>query len=194
MFAKGRMIARKEKFSNWWMRYLSWNECQWTLQMVSQYWCRLWFWCRQVIRHYLSQCWPSRMSSYGVTRPQWVNDFLTLCCTSWRHILHMKHYNEAYKQITGDQMFVQQHVTGKDGKKMKTHSKRCGPAKIYILICMFVRLVWKSTCLYIKLRCIGVKFDEDMSEYSWVCVILYLDRQTNKPSNEYTRQNANFGK
>ena len=30
-------------------------------------------WCRQATGHYLSQCWPSSMSSYGVTRPQWVN-------------------------------------------------------------------------------------------------------------------------
>ena len=30
-------------------------------------------WCRQATSHYLSQCWPSSMSPYGVTRPQWVN-------------------------------------------------------------------------------------------------------------------------
>ena len=30
-------------------------------------------WCRQVTSHYLSQCWPSSMSPFGVTRPQWVN-------------------------------------------------------------------------------------------------------------------------
>ena len=30
-------------------------------------------WCRQAPSHYLSQCWPSSMSPYGVTRPQWVN-------------------------------------------------------------------------------------------------------------------------
>ena len=28
-------------------------------------------WCRQATSHYLSQCWPSSMSPYGVTRPQW---------------------------------------------------------------------------------------------------------------------------
>ena len=27
-------------------------------------------WCRQAINHYLSQCWLSFMSPYGVTRPQ----------------------------------------------------------------------------------------------------------------------------
>ena len=30
-------------------------------------------WCRQATSHYLSQCWPRSLSSYGVTRPQWVN-------------------------------------------------------------------------------------------------------------------------
>ena len=30
-------------------------------------------WCRQATSHYLSQCWPSSLSPYGVTRPQWVN-------------------------------------------------------------------------------------------------------------------------
>ena len=30
-------------------------------------------WCRQAKSHYLSQCWPRSMSSYSVTRPQWVN-------------------------------------------------------------------------------------------------------------------------
>ena len=31
-------------------------------------------WCRQTTSHYLSQCWPSSMSPYGVTRPEWVNN------------------------------------------------------------------------------------------------------------------------
>ena len=30
-------------------------------------------WCRQATSHYLSQCWHSSLSPYGVTRPQWVN-------------------------------------------------------------------------------------------------------------------------
>ena len=29
-------------------------------------------WCHQATSHYLSQCWPSSMSPYGITRPQWV--------------------------------------------------------------------------------------------------------------------------
>ena len=29
-------------------------------------------WCRQATSHYLSQCWLSSLSPYGVTRPQWV--------------------------------------------------------------------------------------------------------------------------
>ena len=30
-------------------------------------------WCRQATSHYLSQCWPSSMSPYGVNKPQWIN-------------------------------------------------------------------------------------------------------------------------
>ena len=29
-------------------------------------------WCRQATSHYLSQCWLSSMTPYGITRPQWV--------------------------------------------------------------------------------------------------------------------------
>ena len=34
-------------------------------------------WCRQATSHYLSQCWPRSLSPYGVTRPQWVKQYLT---------------------------------------------------------------------------------------------------------------------
>ena len=30
-------------------------------------------WCLQATSHYLSQCWPRSMSTYGIIRPQWVN-------------------------------------------------------------------------------------------------------------------------
>ena len=30
-------------------------------------------WCHQATSHYLGQCWPGSMPSYGITRPQWVN-------------------------------------------------------------------------------------------------------------------------
>ena len=31
----------------------------------------------QATSHYLSQCWPNTVSPHGVTRPQWVNSYLT---------------------------------------------------------------------------------------------------------------------
>ena len=31
--------------------------------------------CRQAISHYLSQCWPSSVSPYGVIGPQWVKTY-----------------------------------------------------------------------------------------------------------------------
>ena len=40
-------------------------------------------WCRQATSHYLSQCWPSSLLPYGVTRPQWVKknpDFRASWC------------------------------------------------------------------------------------------------------------------
>ena len=30
-------------------------------------------WCHQATSHYLSHCWLSPLSPYGITRPQWVN-------------------------------------------------------------------------------------------------------------------------
>ena len=35
-------------------------------------------WCRQATSHYLSQCWLSPLSPYGVARPQWVLNSLSL--------------------------------------------------------------------------------------------------------------------
>ena len=34
--------------------------------------------CRQATSHYLSQCWPSSMSPYGVTMPQWVKKMMMI--------------------------------------------------------------------------------------------------------------------
>ena len=41
-------------------------------------------WCRQATSHYLSQCWPTSLSPYGVTRPQCVNS-LWPCHALWKH-------------------------------------------------------------------------------------------------------------
>ena len=47
-------------------------------------------WCRQATSHYLSQCWPSSMSPYGVSRPQMCfNSWLICpqfqCISNWSH-------------------------------------------------------------------------------------------------------------
>ena len=38
-------------------------------------------WCSQATSHYLSQCWPSFLSPYGVTRPHCVNNSGLKMCT-----------------------------------------------------------------------------------------------------------------
>ena len=57
-------------------------------------------WCRQATSHYLSQCLPRSLSSYGVTRPQWVNakdvtdvqwtliEVMACCLTARSHYLN----------------------------------------------------------------------------------------------------------
>ena len=32
-------------------------------------------WCHQTPSHYLRQCWPNSMTSYAITRPQWVKAY-----------------------------------------------------------------------------------------------------------------------
>ena len=51
-------------------------------------------WCRQATSHYLSQCWLSSLSPYGVARPQWVN----LLCTGG-HIYEILHTIELFRDI-----------------------------------------------------------------------------------------------
>ena len=37
-------------------------------------------WCRRATSYYLSQCWHRSLSSYGVTRPQWVQQLDQQAC------------------------------------------------------------------------------------------------------------------
>ena len=53
----------------WWMQQHFTNERSTLVQVMA--------WCRQATSHFLSQCWPSSMSPYGITRPQWVNALCT---------------------------------------------------------------------------------------------------------------------
>ena len=46
----------------------------WMPVITSQHQFLVMAWCCQAINHYLSQCWLTSMSLYGVTRPQWIND------------------------------------------------------------------------------------------------------------------------
>ena len=57
---------------------LSWDECNWKLTDDKSTLVQVMAWCRQATSHYLSQCWPESLSTYGVTRPQWVKCELDL--------------------------------------------------------------------------------------------------------------------
>ena len=49
------------------------DECHGTLLIISQHsFIQVMDWCRQAAILYLCQCWLSCISSYGVTKPQWV--------------------------------------------------------------------------------------------------------------------------
>ena len=55
------------------LRWMSQNTGDGTLVLVMA-------WCRQAASHYLSQCWHRTVSTYSVTRPQWVNTSLNSKC------------------------------------------------------------------------------------------------------------------
>ena len=46
--------------------------CHWTSLMIGQHWFRQWLGAVRQQAIYLSQCWPSSMSPYVITRPQYV--------------------------------------------------------------------------------------------------------------------------
>ena len=51
------------------------HEFHGTFLMISYHWFKLWLWCHLATGHYLSQCWSSFISPYGVTRPQWFDTY-----------------------------------------------------------------------------------------------------------------------
>ena len=61
-------------------------------------------WCRQATSHYLSQCWPRSISSYGVTRPQWVKSaILPLACINPRDLSSLPYAVNPEKVMTPHQ-------------------------------------------------------------------------------------------
>ena len=55
------------------LRWMPWNLTNDKSRLIQ-----VMAWCRQATSHYLSQCWLSSLSPYGVTRPQWVNVYYVL--------------------------------------------------------------------------------------------------------------------
>ena len=63
-------------------RWMSWDLTDDKSTLV-----RVMAWCRQATSHYLSQCWPSSTSPYGVTKPQWANVTVPIACTKIRFVI-----------------------------------------------------------------------------------------------------------
>ena len=58
-------IFRSSHFNAlWWMPHDLTDDLSTLVQVMA--------WCRQATSHYLSQCWLSSLSPYGIARPQWV--------------------------------------------------------------------------------------------------------------------------
>ena len=78
-----------------WLGHLLWNYFQmnatrphwWSVNTLVQ----VMAWCCQATSHYLSQCWPSSVSPYGVTRPQW---------RIKKNMEHNIHYRKELQQST----------------------------------------------------------------------------------------------
>ena len=87
-------------FQNVFFKLISWidtlsNSCETALRSMPQNLSddkstlvQVMAWCRQAASHYLSQCCPSSLSPYGVTRPQWVKQLLKLGY-GWAMIFHI---------------------------------------------------------------------------------------------------------
>ena len=66
-------------FTNWYLIIL-YTSCEtdlkWVPQNPTDEKSQAIPWCHQATCHYLSQCWPSFMASYGITGPWWVKSWL----------------------------------------------------------------------------------------------------------------------
>ena len=56
-------------------------------------------WWHQVTSHYLSQCWTSSVSRYGITMPQWVKGLYTLNNISDHNISTMRFNVKIYRSL-----------------------------------------------------------------------------------------------
>ena len=54
-------------------------------------------WWRQATSHYLSRCWPRSISLNGVTRPQWVNEYISI--DNERYVSYLCGCNKLYTPL-----------------------------------------------------------------------------------------------
>ena len=55
-------------------------------------------WCRQATSRYLNQCWHRSLSSYGVTRPQLVNDLYRT--QTWAYSVYFLQNKTQYENVS----------------------------------------------------------------------------------------------
>ena len=143
----------------------------------------------------------SNSSNRSMTCPRWAADqFPSYITELVSNLLCKKHNWKLVNLMTLQTHCIKARLQADsetDRQIMKTHWERCGVAKTYILTSVFLRSVWKSIGFCTNSRCICVPHLVTKCEYvREFCVMFHPDRhrQTNKPSNEYSWQNANFGK
>ena len=76
------------------------DECHWTLLKSTLV--QVMAWCRQATSHYLSQCWLSSLSLYGIAGPQWVKQVL-LCNpvqNQWVQPIGFHKFTRLFMEIT----------------------------------------------------------------------------------------------
>ena len=118
-------------------------------------------WCRQAASHYLSQCWPRYVSSYGVTRPQWVKGIVChslrdICSTSIKYRswivwndAGLYHYNDVImsgmaSQITSLAIVYSTVKSGTDHHLMTSSCVREGEGNFPVFRCCFCRVLWPT--------------------------------------------------
>ena len=114
-------------------------------------------WCRQATSHYLSQCWLSSLSPYGVARPQWVKSEV------WCHMASLGQ-NELIYTVYG---------------------KHSSPAWEYLAVLRCVPMCWTAEVGYswlLAAEWLNVRMTRRMYHSPTCCLVVRLDHQRSDSS------------